>query len=219
MKVGTDGVLLGAWVTPENSRQILDVGTGSGLIAIMMAQKTDAEIDAIEIDKAASEQAAENIIKSPWSDRLKVYNISLQDYGARSEKKYDLIVSNPPFFNSGPQADQKERATARHNNELTITELIYHSRNLLRGNGKVALILPVDMRQELVSCIAQNGLWIEKETRVVPIPGKPVNRILFLLSVVQNQERVVNEIVLEENGRHQYSKDFQEITKEYYTFF
>lgn len=216
MKVGTDGVLLGAWVKPGNSERILDIGTGSGLIALMLAQKSNAKIDAIEIDKSAAFQAKENVNDSAWSDRIIIHNKSLQDF--KPDNQFDLIVSNPPFFDCGPQALRQERATARHNLKLTIADLIFYSKSMLNVHGRIALILPFETRYELISTIAHNGLWIEKETRVLPVPGKPVNRILFLLSEIPGIAREVNEIIIEENGRHQYSSEFQEITAEYYMF-
>ncbi len=216
MKVGTDGVLLGAWAKPENSERILDVGAGSGLIALMLAQKSNAKIDAIEIDKSAAFQAKENVNSSPWSDRIIIHNKSLQDF--KPDYQFDLIVSNPPFFVCGPQAIIQERATARHNLRLTIDELIFYSKRMLNVDGRIALILPFETRYELIAAIARNGLWVEKETRVIPVPGKQANRILFLLSEIPGIERDVDEIIIEENGRHQYSSDFQKITGEYYIF-
>lgn len=217
MKVGTDGVLLGAWVNPQNAERILDIGTGSGLIALMLAQKSKAKIDAVEIEESAAEQAIENVENSSWSDRIIIHNTSFQDF--KPQQKFDLIISNPPFFDSGPKAPQKDRATARHNQNLTITHLISFSKKILNKSGHIALILPVEMRRELVLSIAKNDLWIEKETRVIPVPGKSANRILFLLSENSDLIRRVDEIIVEENGRHQYSEEFKKITSDYYKFY
>ncbi|NJL74592.1 MAG: methyltransferase [Saprospiraceae bacterium] len=125
MKVGTDGVLLGAWAEVSQAKNILDVGAGTGLIAIMLGQRTsDAEIDAVEIDEIACAQATENIERVAWSSRLKVFPISIQDYVKTSSKTYDLIVSNPPFFTGGTFSDKQDRASVRHAIKLPHGDLL-----------------------------------------------------------------------------------------------
>ena len=134
MKVGTDGVLLGAWADSENATNILDIGTGTGLIALMLAQRNlKANITAIEIDEQASLQASENFNNSPWEIRLSIKNLKLQDFVV--EEKFDLIVSNPPFFNNTFQANSSERNIARQTETLSFNELLKNTASLLSENG------------------------------------------------------------------------------------
>ncbi len=142
MKVGTDGVLLGAWADCDNAKRILDIGTGTGLIALMMAQRSQAQIDAIEIDEHASEQAIENVNRSPWASRVNVINKSLQDYSKVENKAYDLIVSNPPYFQNSMFAPDKKRTDARHNSNLELEDLLKGAKKLLSNDGKLSIILP-----------------------------------------------------------------------------
>ena len=163
MKVGTDGVLLGCWsgydaaaagspTIPHRYHyaRCLDIGTGSGLIALMLAQRfPDALIDAIDIDKAAVEQAAENFAASPWSDRLHAYCAKLQEWSIVNSQLYSLIVSNPPYFQNSLKNPDKGRQTARHTDTLSFSELIHHSTRLLSENGILALILPAEAESEV----------------------------------------------------------------------
>lgn len=216
MKVGTDGVLLGAWAKPGNSKTILDIGTGTGLLALMLAQKAgDAQIDAIEIDAEAVNQARFNFITSDWKNKLKCYHTSLQEYSRVCKKKYDYILSNPPYFSHGPVAEQKERAIARHNLELPLPELISCSKSLLAMQGKIALVLPRSLRRTLVSAIAKHNLWIEQEVHIKPNPSKAVNRVLFLLSGSFDSRYKREELIIE-NARHQYTEEFKALTRDFY---
>ena len=187
MKVGTDGVLLGAWApipgsaavpspTAKRSR-ILDVGTGSGLIALMLAQRChDAEIDAIDIDEAAVQQAQANFAASPWADRLHAQHVSLQNH--KSHHKYDTIVSNPPYFTDSLKNPDWQRQTARHTDSLSYRDLLGCSAQLLDENGRLALVLPAEAEAVILAEAERVGLSAERLTRVYSKPGKPVKRIL-----------------------------------------
>ena len=188
MKVGTDGVLLGAWApipgsaavpspTAQRSR-ILDVGTGSGLIALMLAQRChDAEIDAIDIDEAAVQQAQANFADSPWADRLHAYHTSLQNFQL-STINYQLIVSNPPYFTDSLKNPDLQRQTARHMDSLSYRDLLGCSAQLLDENGRLALVLPAEAEAVILAEAERVGLSAERLTRVYSKPGKPVKRIL-----------------------------------------
>ena len=144
MKVGTDGVLLGAWVDTSNTENILDIGTGTGLIAIMLAQRTQtAQIDAVEIDNHACSQAQANMEASPWNDRLKSIESSIQDFAKLSQTEYDLIVSNPPFFTGGTLSAQNDRNNVRHTVKLPNGELLSSARRLLKKDGRFCVVLPL----------------------------------------------------------------------------
>ena len=143
MKVGTDGVLLGAWCSSQSARRIADVGTGTGLISLMCAQRNaTAKIDAIEIDSSAAKCARENVARSVWNDRIEVIESAIQQFS--TEERYDLIVSNPPYFSETLQSPDPSRATARHNCSLPHRDLIDAAKRLLTPEGRLSIILPTD---------------------------------------------------------------------------
>lgn len=148
MKVGTDGVLLGAWAPVQNAKYILDVGAGSGLISLQLAQRNPwASITSIEIDPAAAAQAKENIQSSPWSDRMEVICSDFRDYHA--ENKFDLIVSNPPYFVDALKCPDNQRCMARHTSELNYELLFGHSTHLLSEQGIISVIIPSEVEKQL----------------------------------------------------------------------
>lgn len=202
MKVGTDGVLLGAWCpldqlpTSDKQYRILDVGTGSGLIALMLAQRTeqtqDCQIIGIDIDSDAAEQAAENFAQSPWKERLQSRHISLQDFeGDKSseDQRYDLIVSNPPYFQNSLKNPDKGREQARHTDTLSYRELIADACRLLRTNGTIALVLPMEARQEIREIATASELYVAKETLVHTKPNKEAKRILLALKCLSDCQK------------------------------
>ena len=204
MKVGTDGVLLGAWC-PKGTR-ILDVGTGSGLIARMLMQRCpEAEVEGIDIDEAAVEQARENGVNA--------YCSSLQDW----QGSYDLIVSNPPYFQNSLKNPDKGREMARHTDTLSYAELIQHSARLLQEGGRLALILPAEAENEIREIAARYSLYCTRATRVYSKETKPVRRVLlsFVMTTVRNDDMATDTLVLEDEkgGR---SLPYQELCREFY---
>lgn len=180
MKVGTDGILLGAWAPVERARRVLDIGTGSGLIALMLAQRSAATcwIDAVELDINAAQQARENVAASPWNRRMAVIESAIQAYQA---PPYDLIVSNPPYFSAGQSFSDPARGLARHTGALDSDELLAACNRLLSPNGEVALILPRAMTDEIL-CISSNyDLYCICYIAVITKDGKEPNRVLLLL--------------------------------------
>lgn len=219
MKVGMDGVLLGAWADASGAESILDIGTGTGLIALMLAQKnTLAKIDAIEIDRDASEEAIFNVQQSIWKDRIRVHCQSFQEFATENEKTYDLIVSNPPFFSNGIKAPEEIRAQARHADALPLDILTSGATNLLQEKGRIALILPADQLQEVESLVKINGLFFSRLCRVKPNPTKPDFRILIELC---KQPGVFQEetFMIEFGKHHDYTPEYRELTKEFYLKF
>ena len=181
MKVGTDGVLLGAWATHDRPAHILDIGTGSGLIALMLAQRyPQAVIYAIDIDADACGQALSNFMDSPWSERLSVEHTDLQHFS--SGCSYDLIVSNPPFFQNSLRAPDPQRSLARHTDALPYSELLSHSRRLLTDNGTIALIVPYTQKEYILSLAREQGLHASDLVAVVSKPGKSPKRLLIALT-------------------------------------
>jgi len=215
MKVGTDGVLLGAWVDVKNIEQILDVGTGSGLVALMLAQRSsDSVIDTIEIDSDASEQAKENFKRSPFPNISGCYNDSFQKFVTDNTKRYDMIVSNPPFFSNSLKSSDVQRSLARHDNTLFIDDFISMAAGLLTEKGKISFIFPYSEKDYLLNLAISNGLYVSRMTSVYPTPESEPKRILLEFSV-RNIPTVYSEIIIEKE-RHVYSHEFIDMVKDFY---
>ena len=215
MKVGTDGVLLGSWATVSDCSRILDVGTGTGLIALMLAQRSNAIIEAIDIDEAACNQAKENIEASAFKDQIKVSCTSIQNYAVATDQRYDLIVSNPPYFLNSLKGPDNQRNKARHNDTLPLIQLLNGSRQLLTPNGKVSLILPASQQDELNELLPSTLLFTTRETLILPTPQSAPKRILVELSANQAETCEKTQLIIEE-GRHQYTNDYKDLTRDYY---
>jgi len=215
MKVGIDGVLLGAWADTTQVGSVLDIGTGSGLIALMIAQRSSAQVTAIDIDSDAVKQSTENFRNSPWTQRLSAQKISVQEYADCSLQKFDLIVSNPPFFINSLKAPDAQRNTARHTDTLTHTDLIKYSEKLLSNTGKICLILPVNEGYDCVSYAQTQGLYCNKIISVYPKPGAEVKRLLIELG----RDKLpihTDGLTIETGARHEYSAEFIQLAKDYY---
>lgn len=212
MKVGTDGVLLGAWTNAQNIKNTLDIGTGSGLIALMLAQQNrDMLIDAIDIDNKAVEQARENTIRSPFSSQIRCFNTSLQEYALNCDHKYDLIVSNPPYFEQSLKSPKENRSIARHTDSLSVDELIRLSSELLSHDGRLSVIYPFEYKNYLLE---QDKLFVTRVTNVYPIPESSPKRVLVEFSK-QKSSLEENDLLIERE-RHIYSDKFISLAKDYY---
>jgi len=216
MKVGTDGVLLGAWTALDSSvESILDIGTGTGLLALQMAQRSDAEIiDALEIEAHAFEQAVENFENSIWADRLFCYHASLQEYAKEIDEKYDLIISNPPYFSTTSQDVKKERVMARHHENLNFETLLTASFRLLSEKGSCAFIIPYKAEKEFLQLAEKTGLYPNRITRVKGNQTTELKRSLLQLS--QNKkDSEITELSIELK-RHVYTDDYIDLVKDFY---
>ncbi|MES2812033.1 MAG: methyltransferase [Bacteroidota bacterium] len=216
MKIGTDGVLLGAW-TPliNNPYNILDIGTGTGVIALMLAQRSHAEqIDAIEIDDAAYEQATENFENSPWNDRLYCYHAGLDEFVDEVEEEFDLIVSNPPFYTDDYKSGDDQRDNARFEDSLPFEELVEAADFFLSDNGIFSLIVPFKEEEKIMSLCQERGLFPLKITRVKGTLTTEIKRSLLAYSRIE-QTPVVDELIIE-TARHQYTAEYIELTKDFY---
>ncbi len=218
LKVGTDAVLLGAWADVTDAKRILDIGTGSGVIALMLAQRSAAQIDAIDIDEESTKQAQENFSDSAWSNRLKVYTISLNHFTTTATAKYDLVVSNPPYFTDSFKPTDPQRFSARHNDQLPINELAENTAKLLSPTGRFCVILPVKEAGLLTAALRNLGLFPEKELWVYSFTGKEVFRKLILFG--RNETACQREELTIETAPGQgYSKEYIELTRAYYLNF
>lgn len=213
MKVGTDGVLLGAWVNLKNGYDILDVGTGTGLIALMCAQRQPKySIDAVELDKSAYLQALENFNNSKWTNRLNLFKKDFKHF--ESFRNYDIIISNPPFFDENVPAPDISRNFARHAGNLPLEFLIEKSKSLLKPEGRLNLILPFQKENILKEILFKHQLYLTKICYVKGTPQSKTKRILVEISLTEKPVQQ-SELIIE-TKRHEYTDDYISLTKEFY---
>ena len=214
MKVGTDGVLLGAWCNMAEVGRALDVGTGSGLIALMLAQRGVGQVDGVEVDEAAAGQAAENVQNSPFSDCVSIIQGSFDDFVGKCGEKYDLIVSNPPYFTDALRPDDAGRSLARHTGGLSYEAIVDGTCRLLGDAGRLALILPYDHFDRFSQLAQDKGFFLLRKAVVYPKPDSLPKRVLMEWGRV---EGVCEEGALViELERHCYSSAFKALTRDFY---
>ncbi|RYE25873.1 MAG: methyltransferase domain-containing protein [Sphingobacteriales bacterium] len=214
MKVSTDACIQGAW-TPvlPGVKNVLDIGAGTGLLSLMLTQKNDSiKIDAIELDSDAAAQADENFRSSPWNDRLHVFQGSVQSF--TKEKKYDLIICNPPFFNNSLLGPDAIRNTARHTNELSYLDIIDAMENLLGADGYASILLPTAEHKVWSQQVAEAGWFIHVELQVQPLPHKSANRIVSICSRKESPTRIEQLCIYKQQGI--YTDAFVELMHPYY---
>ncbi len=217
MKVGTDAVLLAALVEMSEYNSILDIGCGSGVISLMCAQKSRAQISAIDIDKDSVEQAHENFESSKWNSRLKVSECSVQEYAKLPEQKFDLLISNPPFFENALKSPLESRNKARHNDTLSSEDLLHSARQLLLAHGKLAIILPFTEGEEFIKTASSHQFYLQRRVEIQPKPSKIANR-LVLEFVLSPCETTKENIIIREEG-NDYTEDYRRVTKDFYLAF
>jgi tRNA1Val (adenine37-N6)-methyltransferase len=215
MKVGTDAVLLGSWIKPaDNAKRILDVGTGSGVIALMLAQKCEAFIDAVDIDRDAFLQAKENFLLSPWFRRLNAVHQSFQEFAARVQVSYDLIVSNPPYFLQASKPSAASRTNARHREILAFHELLDGVTKLLHRNGSFCVILPGKEGMDFLDHAQRKGLFCNHLVRIKTKPCKEEKRLIMQFGF-QYGMLTEEEIIIQDEDGH-FTQDYCELTRDYY---
>lgn len=220
MKVGTDAVLLGAWVNPIDSKKILDIGTGTGIISLMLAQKTKADITAIDIDKESTEQAITNVAESDFKDHIKVRHMSFQELTKSSDQKFDLIVTNPPYFiDSLKNQAETSRKTARHADLLPFEDLIVGVKKLLDEKGKFCLILPKNEAAIFRKMAELKGLYLSKLLRIRTRLEKDSEKRHIMQFEFKESEFSESTLVIEEDSHRNYTKEYKELTKDYYLHF
>ena len=217
MKIGTDGVLLGAWAPIENNPfSILDIGTGTGIIALMLAQRSGAtQIDALEIDEDAYEQATDNFENSPWNDRLFCFHAALDEFVEEPEDEYDLIISNPPFYTEDYKSENQQRDLARFSDAMPFEDLIEAADLLLSENGIFAVIIPFKEEERFIDLCAEVELFPVKATRVKGSPKTPIVRSLLAFKRCELSVLEADELIIEIN-RHEYTDEYIELTKDFY---
>ncbi|EJX09142.1 enzyme [gut metagenome] len=213
MKVGTDGVLLGAWASVSPAGSILDIGTGTGLVALMLAQRSpsDVFITALEIDSEAAVQASENVERSPWKERITVKEA---DFRTFRDGQFDVIVSNPPYFTDSLLCPNQQRSRARHNNSLTYEELIEGVSQLLSPAGVFSVVIPMNVANRMTKLAALKGLYPVRQLLVKTKPDAAPKRTLIAFSFSQGECKV--EELLTEVARHQYSSEYIALTRDFY---
>ena len=218
MKIGTDGVLLGAWSSLDHfPESILDIGTGTGLIALMLAQRSDAElIDALEIEENAYEQSVENFEKSDWGNRLFCYHAAFDEFveEMQDEEKYDLIISNPPFYAEDYKSGNENRDQARFAEALPLEELLGGASLLLSENGHLDVIIPFSEEKNALKIAEKYKLSPLKITRVKGTSTAPIKRSLISFGF-QKTETVIDELIIE-ISRHNYTPEYQNLVKDFY---
>jgi len=213
MKVGTDGVLLGACVDPTASANILDVGSGTGLISLMLAQKNpQAHITGLEIDNKAYEESLENVAQSPWNN-ITILQKDFFEYSP--DAKFDLIVSNPPFFSNSQHSGNASRDKARHNIYFDIHAFFSKCKEILTPKGTIAIIYPTDNLHNVLQTITDNNLHIINTVHINPTPNKPPKRIIIEASPFYKKGKAYD-LIIEKYGRHKYSEEYIALTKEFY---
>ena len=216
MKIGTDGVLLGAWVDlKRHPKSILDIGAGTGVIALQLAQRSNAEtIDAVEIDEDAHEQCSDNFENSPWADRLFCYHASIQEFASEIEEKYDLIISNPPFYSEDYKTQDTARDIARFNDALPFQHLLVCAKHLLSEEGVLAIIIPRHEEDSFIDLALEASLYAHQICRVRGTDISEEKRSLIEFSTFQ-QELNIEELTIE-NGRHNYTPKYIDLVKDFY---
>ena len=220
MKIGTDGVLLGAWTSIEtNPFSVLDIGAGTGVLALMIAQRSQAQtIEAIEIDDNAFEQCSSNFENSPWADRLFCYHAALLEFVEEVDDEFDLIICNPPFYSEDYKTDNKARDLARFNDAMPFEHLIYAIAHLLSENGTFSVVIPFKEENHLIDLASKVGLFLNRSLHVKGNPDSEIKRSLLEFSYKNTEVipiAIGTELIIE-TARHQYTEDYINLTKDFY---
>jgi len=215
MKVGTDGALLGAWCDVSKANNILDIGTGTAIIAMMVAQRNSAAaITAIEIDEKALIDANFNVKNCPWTNRIKIIQSSLQEF--TPTLKFDSIISNPPFFENSLKSNSRSKIKARHTDSLHYSDILNFASIHLSSIGVLHLILPLENAEKCIETAIEGGFYLKRICKVHPVPHKNPHRFVFELTKTATPT-ITESLIIETGKRHDYSQDYIELTKAFYT--
>ncbi len=213
-KVGTDGVLLGAWANVHGAKHILDIGTGSGVIALMLAQRSDedARIEAVEIQERGAREARMNVQRSPWPEKIKIHHISIQAFFPN--QSFDLIVSNPPFFIDSLASPVEERTKARHSSTLTFSDIVTFAINHLVPTGRLAVVLPEAEGKEFEQLAADSGLHVQRKLVFRSRKHKPVERLLMEFTFAQRLPEITELVLYAENDN--WTTEYRKLLSDFY---
>lgn len=215
MKVGTDGALLGAWCDVSKANNILDIGTGTAIIAMMVAQRNStAAITAIEIDEKALIDANFNVKNCPWTNRIKIIQSSLQEF--TPTLKFDSIISNPPFFENSLKSNSRSKIKARHTDSLHYSDILNFASIHLSNTGVLHLILPVENAEKCIETAIEDGFYLKRICKVHPVPNKNAHRFVFELTKTATPT-ITESLIIETGKRHDYSQHYIALTKAFYT--
>ncbi len=219
MKVGTDGVLLGSWCNVTDAKRVLDIGCGTGLVSLMVAQrKLTATVLGIDISELAIGDCEHNFNASDWSDRLSAKQISVQEFAHSYDAKFDLIVSNPPFFNRSLKSEAQHKNLARHDDSLSFDDLFKCSAKLLSDTGFLTIIIPFDRQEESVKIALQQKLFLQRECFVYPKQESELPKRVLQVFGFDKITTTIERLYVEKE-RHEYTDDYRELTKEFYLKF
>ena len=214
MKVGTDAILLGRWTEVKPTDVVLDVGTGCGLLPLMLSQKGVAHVDAVDIDKASIEEAAINFEASQWRDHLKAYCSDIVEF--QTDKKYDLVISNPPFFNRFSKCDSERKSRARHNDAgLSYATLCREVCRLMQPDGRLSLVLPFDVSDVFLEEAENAGLYLHKRMTIIPIEGREPNRVNLEL-VFEKSAEIQEETFVIRDADKRFTAQYSGFLKDFY---
>ena len=216
-KVGTDGVLLGACADISGVRSILDIGSGTGLISMMLAQRCDAQITAIEPDYESFKQTCENISRCDWHNRITVEHSDLQNFNSKHEK-FDLIVTNPPYFSDSLKSPDSRRSAARHNDSLTTVEILEGVLKLLNDDGRLQLIMPYVEGNVFIAEANKYGLYCNNILKIKPLPNAEIRRLILTFSRFQ-KKLIEKFLTIERGSRHEFTEEYINLTKDFYLKF
>lgn len=216
MKVGTDGILLGAWADVGDVQKVLDIGAGSGLISIMLGQRSSrAQIHSVEIEAESYGQARENMAAAPWAERLSIQHISIQEYARSSDRRYDLIVSNPPFFSGGALSNNQNRNIVRHTVKMPHGDLFSAARTLLTPQGRFCVILPYIEGLRFEELARTYKLYCTRTMEVRSKADKPVERLLLQFER-EEKEKTEESLIIQGEGRNNWTKEYKALTGMFY---
>lgn len=214
MKIGTDSIMFSRWVDVAQDDVVLDVGTGCGLIAMMLAQKGVQHVDAVEIDHDSCVEAGENFSCTPWAKMLNIIESDVRLFAQKTTQRYDLIVSNPPYFVDFPKSQSQRKVMARHADSLAYSELVDVAKTLLRPSGRLALVLPAIESKIFVEKAQEKGFFLQKEQRIIPVEGREYNRVN--MQFVLTSCAVETEYFTIRKPDHSFTDEYHEYLKDYY---
>lgn len=214
MKVGTDAVLLGIWTELTGVKSVLDVGAGCGIISLLLASRKTLAADAVELDRDSFEEASRNFAESPFSDRLRIFHSDFNDFVPPENKKYDLIVSNPPFFINDLQSKDPKKSLARHTQSMTYEQLVNGAVRLLNPEGKISVVLPYRESRFFLQVVQDAGFFVEKKMLIFPMLGKEPNRINLLFARQPADEQTEMFTIRDEDGK--FTSQYVDLVKDFY---